>query len=79
MPIGPPEVLEDETTYNIHVSVDDVPGMVFTVSLAVMPGVTGAQKDQLAQRLVNLFEGHPALTVTSAEKRVAATRIITAE
>ena len=79
MPIGPVEPLDNETTYHIHVTVDDIPGLVFTTTISATALGTPAQRDTLAQRLVNLYDGHPALTVTSAEKRIAATRPITAD
>ena len=79
MPIGPVAPLDNETTYYIHVSVDDIPGLVFTTTISPVAAGTLLQRDTLAQRLVNLYDGHPALTVTSAEKRIQATRPITAD
>jgi hypothetical protein len=77
MAIGDVTPLDEETVYYIHVSVDDLPALTFTTTIGPVTGVTGQQKDAVAQRLVSLYDGHPSLTVTSAEKRVAGTHTIT--
>lgn len=77
MAISAPVPLGEETVYYIHVQVDDLPAMTFTTTIGPVTGVTNNQKDVVAQRLVDLYQGHPALTVTSAEKRVQASQAIT--
>jgi hypothetical protein len=77
MAIGAPNLQNNETVYHIHVQVDDLPAMTFTTTIGPVTGVTNAQKDTVAQRLVDLYQGHPQLTVTSAEKRVPVSQAIT--
>jgi hypothetical protein len=79
MAIGPVAPLDNETAYYIHVSVDSIPGFIFTTT--INPGSAGtlAQRDNVAQQLTNLYQSHPQLTVTSAEKRVVGTQPITPE
>jgi hypothetical protein len=77
MTIGAPAPQNEETVYHIHVQVDDLPAMIFTTTIGPVTGVSNAQKDTIAQRLVDLYQGHPALTVTSAEKRTPVSQAIT--
>jgi hypothetical protein len=77
MAIAAPVPQNEETVYYIHVLVDDLPAMTFTTTIGPVTGVSNAQKDNIAQRLVDLYQGHPALTVTSAEKRTPVSQAIT--
>jgi hypothetical protein len=77
MTFGPVAPLDNETTYYIHVSVDSIPGLIFTTTITPASVGTLQQRDMVAQQLVNLYDSHPQLTVTSAEKRVAGTSAIT--
>jgi hypothetical protein len=75
--IAAPVPQNNETVYHIHVQVDDLPAMTFTTTIGPVTGVSNAQKDTIAQRLVDLYQGHPQLTVTSAEKRTPVSQAIT--